>query len=221
MICTARLDGDKLRRLIQIQINPVVGGLLGQPQFRPLLAAAEERGLPIGIHLPLEHPGHYQLGPNGPASYFWEIHGQYPMRFAAMLVSLIYEGVFERFPRLKVALIEGGFAWLLPLLWRLDRQWEVLRTELPHVTRRPSDYVRDHVRFTRQPVEEPADPRHLARVLNLASANRVLMFSTDYPHWDGDYNPKRHFAGVPSDDRNRILFQNAIDFYNLPASRPA
>ena len=52
-----------------------------------------------------------------------------PQAFHALVISLIYEGVFERFPTLKIVLIEGGFAWLAPLMWRMDRAWEAMRDE--------------------------------------------------------------------------------------------
>ena len=51
--------------------------------------------------------------------------------FADQLTSLVCEGVFERFPELRIVLIEGGIAWLPPLMWRLDRAWRLLRAEAP------------------------------------------------------------------------------------------
>ena len=49
------------------------------------------------------------------------------------LTSLVFEGVFERFPKLKIVLVEGGFAWAPALCWRMDKHWERLRVETPHV----------------------------------------------------------------------------------------
>ena len=74
--------------------------------------------------------------------------------------------MFERFPKLKVALIEGGFAWAPALCWRMDKHWERMRAEVPHLKRPPSEYVREHVWFTTQPIEEPDQPQHLAEVID-------------------------------------------------------
>ena len=78
---------------------------------------------------------------------------------------MVFEGVFERFPKLQVVLIEGGFAWVPALCWRMDKHWERMREEVPHVKRPPSEYVREHVWFTTQPIEEPENPQHLADIM--------------------------------------------------------
>ena len=73
----------------------------------------------------------------------------------AVMASLVFEGVFERFPKLRICLIESGFTWVPALTWRMDRQWERMRKEVPHVKRPPSEYVREHFWFATQPIEEP------------------------------------------------------------------
>jgi predicted TIM-barrel fold metal-dependent hydrolase len=130
------------------------------------------------------------------------------------VASLVFEGVFERFPGLKVVLIEGGFAWAPALCWRMDKHWERLRQETPQVKRPPSEYVREHIWFTTQPIEEPDDPQHLADVIERVGWDR-LMFSTDYPHWDYD-DPQQVFRFKASDaEKARVLRDNAKALYGL------
>jgi predicted TIM-barrel fold metal-dependent hydrolase len=100
----------------------------------------------------------------------------------------------------------------------MDRHWEELRDELPWVTRRPSDYVRDNVRFSSQPIEEPAEKAQLAAALETAQASRLLMYSSDYPHWDFD-DPAFVLRQIPRALHDRVLRDNALEFYRLPEIR--
>ncbi len=111
-------------------------------------------------------------------------------------------------------LVEGGVAWLTPLLWRLDSYWKALRSEVPWVRRPPSEYVRDHVRLGTQPLERPDDDRHLLAVLEMMDAASLVMFSSDYPHWDFD-SPARAFPTLPDDLRRAIFSDNARTLYGL------
>jgi predicted TIM-barrel fold metal-dependent hydrolase len=129
-------------------------------------------------------------------------------------VSLLTEGVFERFPESRVVLVEGGVAWLAPLMWRLDQEWKALRAEVPWMRRRPSDYLRDHVRLTSQPLERPDNDDDLLRILEMMDAEHVLMFSSDYPHWDFD-SPRHAFPTLPETLRRRIFEENARELYGL------
>src|SRR5262249_56022691 len=82
------------------------------------------------------------------------------------IASLVFEGVFERFPRLKVVAIEGGLAWAPALCWRMDKHWERMRSEVPHLKRPPSEYVREHVSFTTHPPSKPGNPEHMADIMD-------------------------------------------------------
>ena len=119
------------------------------------------------------------------------------------ITNMIMDGVFERFPRLKIVLVEGGFAWVPPLAWKLDRQWNIMRDEVPHVKRAPSEYLREHFWFTTQPVEESERPSDLFDTIRWIGSDR-LTFSTDYPHWDFDDPSSAFKIELSGEDRKAI-----------------
>jgi len=100
--------------------------------------------------------------------------------------------------------------------------FEELRDEVPELSRRPSEYLREHVWLTTQPVEEPERPEQLLQVFERIGRDRLL-FATDYPHWDYD-DPARAFpAPLPARMREGVYAGNARALYGLPAgpSSPA
>ena len=96
----------------------------------------------------------------------------------SVVASLVLEGVFERFPRLKVVQIEGGVAWAAALGWRMDAQWKKLKQELPHLKRLPSEYMRSNVWFSTQPIEEPEPRSQLAETFDWIGWDRILFART-------------------------------------------
>jgi predicted TIM-barrel fold metal-dependent hydrolase len=115
-------------------------------------------------------------------------------------------------------MLEGGVSWLPPIMWRLDKNWKALRQTVPWVTRLPSEIARDHILMSTQPIEEPENPEHFKQMLNMFDAGKMLMFSSDYPHWDGD-TPDFAARSFPKDIRNRIMSENARELYRLPPPR--
>jgi len=190
----------------------------GHPMYRPVFAEAAAHGLPIGMHIGRES-SMQSMSPVGYASYHIEAMGSWPTYYYAHLASMIFEGVFDRNPDLRIVCIEGGFSWLAPLMWRLDRYWDELKAEIPEVRRRPSEYVADQVRLTTQPIEEPADPEELNRLIEWMGGQQTLMFSSDYPHWDYD-DPNRVRSHLPESWRHRVMCANAQELYGLPETRP-
>ena len=133
---------------------------------------------------------------------------------SALLTSFVFEGVFERFPALKLVLIEAGFAWLPSLAWRLDRAWALNRAEVPHVRRPPSETLRRHVWITTQPMEEPDPPRlqHLIDTIGWIGADRI-MFASDYPHWDFDDPDRVLPPALDPAVRSAIRHRNAAEVF--------
>jgi predicted TIM-barrel fold metal-dependent hydrolase len=109
-------------------------------------------------------------------------------------------------------IVEAGFAWAPAWCWRLDKAWERMRDEMPHVKRPPSEYIREQVWFTTQPMEESYPAGQVADVMDWIGWDRLL-FANDYPHWDFD-DPK--FSLPPAlkrEQRDLIRAANARALY--------
>ena len=132
----------------------------------------------------------------------------------AVLASLVFEGVFERFPKLRIVIMEGGLGWIPSLCARMDKNWNRMRSEVPQVKRPPSEYVREHVWFTTQPMEEPGSSAALLDLFDRIGWDRLL-FATDYPHWDFD-DPSRVLPpGVSDTNRDAFYLGNAKALYGI------
>jgi predicted TIM-barrel fold metal-dependent hydrolase len=198
---------------VQILLFPRTREPLGRRKYWPIYEAASACGLPVGIHFSATTAS--PITAAGWPSFYIEDHTAMSVAFQAQLTSLIMEGVFDRFPALKLVLIEGGFAWIPALLQRLDDLYERVRHEVPHLERRPSEYLcDDRIKVTTQPMEEPERPRDLIPLIEQVG-EKTLMFSTDYPHWDFD-NPRRAFqVRLPAEMQRRVMHDNAREFYGL------
>ncbi|HEV7216332.1 MAG TPA: amidohydrolase family protein, partial [Chloroflexota bacterium] len=199
---------------VQVMTDSGARAPFGQRQYYPIYEACARHGLPFAIHPGTDGMGiNVQPSPGYPTHYI-EWHTCLSLAFQAHLVSLITEGVFARFPGFQVVLVEGGVSWLPALMWRLDAEYKALRSEVPWLKRLPSQYLADHVRVTSQPLERPDDPKQLLQVFEMMDAEHVLMFSSDYPHWDFD-SPTDAFPKLPETLHQRIFEQNARELYAL------
>jgi len=185
---------------------------LGRTQYDRLYEVAERHGLPIVVH-PTGAEGNLYDAPRlagGLPQTYPERHALLLQPGQAMLTSMIFGGVFERFPALKLVLSEYGVTWALPMMWRMDRAWELGDRELAGLTMAPSETVRRNVRFTTQPLDEPPDQKQLWEILDLMHAEETVMFSSDYPHWDTD-NPRLIIRGrLPERLRKPIAQDTAL-----------
>lgn len=190
--------------------------LFGHRAYDPIYEACCETGLVFAVHPGAEGSLRSSTPVGRPASYF-EWHNSLSLTYQAHVGSLVAEGTFEKFPALRVLLVEGGVSWLAPLLWRMDKNFKALRSTVPWLKELPSAYVLRHCRLTTQPVEEPENPEHLLQLYSMLKAEQTLCFSTDFPHWDFD-DPKRAFPSrLPAAMKQRILYDNAAELFGLPA----
>jgi predicted TIM-barrel fold metal-dependent hydrolase len=184
---------------------------LGQRRYWPIYEAATRAGLPVGVHA-FGNGGHPVTSTGWPSFYMEDMIG-HAQSCQAMLTSMVIEGIFERFPGLRIVLIEAGFAWLPPLAWRLDKAWRTLKQETPHLRRLPSEYIRDQVWLTTQPMEEPEPREHLLDTIAWIGWDRLL-FATDYPHWDYDDPTHCLPLRVAAEQRQAFFMGNAEALYS-------
>jgi len=171
-----RCAGDP--RFVQVLLLAGLDQPLGRRMWWPIYEAAEKHRLPVGIHA----GSNYHNPPTavGWPSFHTEDYVAQAQAFQSQLTSLICEGVFSRFPELKVVMLESGWTWLPAHLWRLGKYWRGLRMEIPWVDRSPAEIVRTNVRFSLTPTDAP--PAALARLVEHLQSDELLLFSTDYPH---------------------------------------
>ncbi|MET9214053.1 MULTISPECIES: amidohydrolase family protein [unclassified Nocardia] len=191
----------------------------GDPKYDPIWAAATRHDLVVSCHLGRGAFETMPMSPVGFPSYNHDFMVSYSLLAANQIMSLIFDGTFDRFPALRIVFVEHAFTWILPLMWRMDaiyasrKQWMTIR-------RKPSEYVKEHIRFTTQPLDYPEDKTELTRALEWMDAGRILLFSSDYPHWTFD-DPRWLVKHLPVAARDRVMFRNGIETYHLPEFVPA
>ena len=203
-----RLAGD--HRFVSVLVLAQGEMPLGRRQFWPVYAAAERHGLPLAVHA----GSAYRQAPTsaGWPSYRLEYYIAEAPAFQAQVLSLVLEGVFRKFPGLKVVLMESGISWLPACMWRANKTWKGVRIEVPWVDRPPADIIRDHFRLTIQPFDAPPDKHGVEQLIEQIGSDRMLLFSTDYPHWhfDGDEAMPEH---IPKAIAARMWSANALDTF--------
>jgi predicted TIM-barrel fold metal-dependent hydrolase len=192
-----------------------IGRPFGHPIYHPIYEAAAEVGLPIGIHAGGDNGGMLQTAGGLPNSRL-EMHvtlGQAMLHHAA---SFITHGVFEKFPSLRLLLIEIGVSWAPWLIWSLDAMYPVLRQESIWVKRLPSEYFRQHIRMTTQPLEMSPKRDQLVNLLDAVEGiEDMLCFASDYPHWDTD-DPTFAARLLPDRWHAKLFYNNAAKLYGWP-----
>ncbi len=152
------------------------GRSFGDVYFWPLYDYANTHNMPIAVHSTSKDLGcaiHLErLGDK------WGQSASFLADYVLSVYSLIYDGVFDRFPNLKFCFSEAGASWLIWVWERLSMAYDGGHKSRPITQRHPTEYLAANVFVTVEPSE-----RSLGYVCeNLSSKN--LMVGTDYPHGD-------------------------------------
>ncbi len=174
------------RRFVQVLLPVACEMLLGRSYYLPIYEAAARHNLPIGIHAG-------SMFRHAPTSTGWPSHHlhdyvAHSQSFEDQLLSLTTNGIFNRFPDLKFVFIESGVTWLPSYIWRAIKTWRGVRAEVPWMKRSPAEIVRENIRVTMQPFDCVDDADTVQRLMEQIDSDRMLLFSSDYPHWqfEGD-----------------------------------
>ena len=211
-------------RMVQVLLgdNPTKQPF-GHPIFHPIYEAAAETGRPVAIHAGANDWANPPSTGGGTASTYLEVHTLWPQAVMTHFVSFVVHGVFEKFPDLRLLLVEAGSGWIAPLLWRFDTEYKGLRREVPWVRRLPSEYFAQHVWVTTQPLELSPEREQIVELLSWFGGEDKLVYSSDYPHWDAD-DLDHLRQRLPERWHAKIFRENAMRLYgwaeaDLPSLR--
>lgn len=196
--------------------------LLGNNYYYPIYDAASDVGLPIVFH-PSGAEGSYLGGPplaggiprTSPERRV--LRGQVA---EANLWSLIFRGVFERFPTIRFLFGDWGASWVVSALWRMDLEWRDFRYEVPWVKVAPSEYVYERARFAIHPWEETEDVEQFWNFAKLMQAERTLVLGgLDVNNLESSLHSVSEALGLlPADMRKRIALESAQEILGGEAS---
>jgi predicted TIM-barrel fold metal-dependent hydrolase len=194
--------------------NPFNHRTLGDRYYDPLYEILQDLDVPFATH--------EFMGLNGRSAgadrfeSFVEWHTcVHQMEAQMAMLSMIVNGVFERFPRLRVAYMEAGSAWAPSWLHRIEEHVELAGwLETPECTKEPIEYFRNNCWLTTEPDE------HLIYHTIEELGDQRILFETDYPHPDSKFpHAVETFLAqdrVSEESKRKILWQNAVDFYRFP-----
>lgn len=207
-----RTVGKLGARAVSVAV-PYVGEVEGgycNPAYDRLWATIAELGVPVANHIGTG--GAFGRLPQQPGFILKEF--VYCQADAAEItMDFVSAGIFDRFPSLKVALVEGGVGWAPWYMLVMDRMWHDNGTFLrPRLQKPPSEYFRENILITFQ--EDPPGIR------NLDVLEDCIAWGSDYPHMEGTFPRSResiqkHMGNLPTETQRRLCAENAARFFGF------
>jgi predicted TIM-barrel fold metal-dependent hydrolase len=162
------------------------------------------------------HASGSHLGGGGVELYrkFIQAHTvSHPFGQMRQLTSIVFEGIPERFPHLRLAFLEAGVGWVPYWMGRMDEEYDKRGdVEAPALKKSPSEYVKSGNLYFSCEADEPLLPEALRLV-----GEDVVVYASDYPHWDNEFPGSiRVLKGrkdIADEQTRKILADNARRLY--------
>lgn len=208
--------------MVAVTLSPSVvdNRMFHDPECDQLWATLQDLDIPVTFH---DTSGGFS--PRNPGYLFREHPNNlvlthtfsFPLTLMTAVGSFTAGGVLERFPKLRVAFLEGNCSWLPWLLYRLDEQWEIFgEGQDVQLKKLPSEYFKAQCFAS---VE--ADGEQLGHVVETIGDD-CIVFSTDYPHTDSSYpfaiEKFLAYDKVSESTKRKILWDNCARLYKLEPS---
>jgi len=201
------------------------------PEDDKFWAAVVEMGMPVTVHVTFDRSGPRESEPTfrypkeDPETMrrirrpLLEWVTNFGLRPAVGITQMVFSGVFDRFPSLKVFFAETRLGWVpfwmehADLWYQRHLSWAEEQLGFKPLARLPSEYIKEHILFSVQYERVAVELRHHVGVDH-------IMFATDFPHieceWP-DTKPiiEKIYADVPEDERHQIWAGNAVNFFKL------
>ena len=186
--------------------------VLGDARFHGVYEEAQKLDAMVGVHASGSH-----LGGAGVDVFprFIQAHTcSHPFGQMRQITSIVFEGVPERFPDLRIAFLEAGAGWAPYWMERMDDEYAKRAVEAPALKKKPSDYVRSgKIYFSCE-----ADEWLLPQALKLVGENQIV-YASDFPHWDnsfpGNIAEIRERGDLTDAQKRKVLADNCRRLYKL------
>lgn len=200
-------------RMVGVHLGAnILGKPMGNPLYHPIYEAAADAGIPVVLQAGCDFnaPDLFSPPPGGPMATVGEFRALDARPLASHVLSMISQGVFEKYKDLKVLLVGGGIAWVADAVWRADYRFKTMAHEVPWLRKQPSEYFLEHVRMTTLGIEVP-DSVALGPVLAaVPGIENTIAYASGYPRRDwqkpaqvasllGEFASEQIFRGTATD----------------------
>jgi uncharacterized protein len=185
---------------------------IGRQEFWPFYEEVERLGIPLAVHGGINAATRV----HGRYDKFISVHTlSFPVECMMALVGLVFAGVPEKFPKMKIAVLEGCCGWIPFLMDRMDEEFEKQGwRDSPMLKRKPSEYLASDRFYYSIEIEESMVPHVIDRI-----GVERLLWASDYPHWDTSWpHSVSHFLSrtdISDADKRTMLGDNPASLYGL------